>query len=387
MKILHCCLAAFYIDHYSYQENILPKFHKLQGHDVRILASTETYIDNKKLGYTNSGVYINENGIEVKRINYIKWLPFRLTTKLRIYVGVKEVLESFEPDIIFIHNTQFASILEIAEYCKKTKNVKVFADSHTDFVNSGKNWVSRNILHRIIYRYFTKRIEPYVIKFFGTLPSRNVFLKNEYKVPSSKIELLELGADDSIYNLEKKKEIRISFCNKHDINPENFIISSGGKIDNRKNIHILLEAFVSAGKPNTTLIIFGEPDDEMAPLINKYRGNKGIIFTGWLNDIEIYNVLLSADLAVFPGTHSVLWEQSVGVGLPCIFKKWEGIQHVNLGNNCIFIEKVTIEELTQQLMRLIPKSSFYFEMKKNAAEKGPNHFAYSKIALRAIQGE
>ena len=177
MKILHCCLAAFYIDNYSYQENILPKFHKLQGHDVRILASTETYLDNKKLGYTNSGVYLNENAIEVKRINYIKWLPFRVIKKLRIYVGVKEVLESFEPDIIFIHNTQFASILEIAEYCKKTKNVKVFADSHTDFVNSGKNWVSRNILHRIIYRYFTKRIEPYVIKFFGTLPSRNAFLK------------------------------------------------------------------------------------------------------------------------------------------------------------------------------------------------------------------
>ena len=73
MKILHCCLACFYIDDYSYQENILPKFHKIQGHDVKILASTETYIDNKVLGNTVSGTYYNEDGIEVTRINYSKY--------------------------------------------------------------------------------------------------------------------------------------------------------------------------------------------------------------------------------------------------------------------------------------------------------------------------
>ena len=28
MKIVHLCLGCFYIDNYSYQENMLPKFHK-----------------------------------------------------------------------------------------------------------------------------------------------------------------------------------------------------------------------------------------------------------------------------------------------------------------------------------------------------------------------
>ena len=49
MKVLHCCLAAFYIDDYGYQENILPKMHKIQGHQVKIVSSTETYIDNQTL--------------------------------------------------------------------------------------------------------------------------------------------------------------------------------------------------------------------------------------------------------------------------------------------------------------------------------------------------
>ena len=51
MKIMHPCLAAFYIDDYGYQENILPKAHKKSGHDVEIVASTEVYSDEKTLTY------------------------------------------------------------------------------------------------------------------------------------------------------------------------------------------------------------------------------------------------------------------------------------------------------------------------------------------------
>ena len=72
MKILHCCLANFYIDNYGYQENILPKMHQLQGHDVQIIASTETYIENKKLGYIEAKSYFTPENILITRIPYLK---------------------------------------------------------------------------------------------------------------------------------------------------------------------------------------------------------------------------------------------------------------------------------------------------------------------------
>ena len=50
MKILHLCLANFYVDEFNYQENILPRINKLDGHEVYILASTETFINNTKIG-------------------------------------------------------------------------------------------------------------------------------------------------------------------------------------------------------------------------------------------------------------------------------------------------------------------------------------------------
>jgi hypothetical protein len=70
MKILHICLSCFYIDNFSYQENVLPRQNKLDGHEVQILASTETYGKDKKLQYLEPGEYINEDSIKVIRLPY-----------------------------------------------------------------------------------------------------------------------------------------------------------------------------------------------------------------------------------------------------------------------------------------------------------------------------
>ena len=119
MRILHCRLANFYIDNYGYQENILPRMHKIQGHEVMILASTETYLDKVHLGYVEAKEYINEDGIPVHRIPYKGFYPHKVKTKLRIYKGVYEELERFKPDFIFLHDVQFLSIKEVAKYVKR----------------------------------------------------------------------------------------------------------------------------------------------------------------------------------------------------------------------------------------------------------------------------
>jgi len=159
MKILHCCLAAFYIDDFGYQENILPRMHQLQGHKIFILASTETYRQTK-LGYVKPSSYFTKEGIPVTRIPYLKWLPHAVAKKLRIYNGVGKAIESFDPDIIFIHDSQFISIKEIAKYARDHKGLKIFVDGHTDFINSGKSWISKNILHKIIYKWCAQKINP-----------------------------------------------------------------------------------------------------------------------------------------------------------------------------------------------------------------------------------
>ena len=213
MRILHCCLAAFYIDNYSYQENILPRMHKLQGHDVAILASTETFIDNAVLGYLKPSSYQTKESIPVTRLPYTKWLPHKIALKLRIYEGISEVLNSFKPDIIFLHDCQFIGIVEITSYARRNPKLIIYVDGHTDFSNSARTWVSKNILHRIIYKWCARKINPYVKKFYGTLPARVDFFIDIYGISPEKVELLVMGADLSAIDLNKRDEIRSAIRN------------------------------------------------------------------------------------------------------------------------------------------------------------------------------
>lgn len=384
MKILHCCLAAFYVDNYGYQENILPKMHKLQGHDVAILASTETYID-AKLGYIESKTYTTKDDIPIKRIPYVKWLPHFFARKLRIYNGVSECLNEFKPDIIFIHDCQFISITEINKYAKNNKSVKIYVDGHTDLINSARNWISKNILHKIIYKWCAQKIELYTTKFYGTLPLRVDFFKEVYKTPAYKTELLPLGIDDTEINFEKRSNIRFNIREQLRIDESDFVIITGGKIDKRKNIHVLIEAINKLKIKNIKLLIFGKPSLEMEEVISKLMKYSFIRNVGWIPANKSFEYFFAADIACFPGTHSVLWEEAVGIGLPCVFKKWEGITHVDLNGNCLFINSSTIEDIQNAILKIYENKKLFDAMKIVALNEGLKHFSYYEIAKRAIE--
>lgn len=390
MKILHCCLAAFYIDDYSYQENILPKFHQLQGNEVRIIASTETYDSNVKLTYINPGSYFSSDNIFVTRLPYVSWLPISLSRKLRIYKGIKKQLYDFKPDLIFMHDCQFLSILTFVNYAKKNP-VKIFIDSHTDFVNSGKTWISKNILHKLIYKFCAKKIEKYATKFYGTLPLRNTFLKEVYSIDHQKIELLPFGADDSLFNWDEKTAIRNSFRKELNISENDFVFITGGKIDKRKNIHLLLKVWGDLNKQNKLinckLILFGKPNEDMKLEVEDLIKNKNIIYINWLQSKEIHKYFFASDLGIFPGTHSVLWEEAVGLGLPCIFKKWIGIEHVDLGGNCKFINDVNYNSIKDILLQITINKGLFEKLKEKAQSLGPIFFRYSEISKRSIESK
>lgn len=385
MKILHCCLANFYIDGYGYQENILPKMHKIQGHEVSILASTETYIDSKKIGYVGPSSYYTESGIPITRVPYKRILPHFIMRKLRIYSGVTEVLYSFKPDIIFIHDLQFISIIDIVDYVSNNPETKIYVDGHTDYINSAKNWISKNILHGIIYKWCAKKIEPYTQKFYGVLPARVEFFKSMYGISKEKVELLVMGLDDSSIDFKNREKIRSAIRNKININEDDFVLITGGKIDRRKNIHLLMQAVNELNISNIVLIIFGIPDDDIRSEFEELLNYNHMRYIGWIKAEESSDYLMASDLAVFPGTHSVLWEQSIGLGLPCVFRKWEGFQHVDLGGNCAFIENENVDEIKEVIMSIYNNPELYSEMLIVSTEQGIPNFSYCQIAKKAIE--
>jgi 1,2-diacylglycerol 3-alpha-glucosyltransferase len=382
MKILHVCLAQFYIDNYGYQENVLPKMHRKQGHDVMILASTETFIDNSVLGYLKANDYINENGIPVRRLDYLSFVPKPLVRKLRVYKGTYNAIVKFQPDIIFLHDVQFLDILYVVRYVKNWPNVIVFADGHTDFGNSARSFISKYILHALIYRFCCKRIEPYIRTFYGTLPARVDFFKEMYGTPPNKTRLLVMGADDDLVIRAKANNSRARIRTKYGVQNGDFLIVTGGKINSGKKQTLALMKAVAGFKiTKIKLMIFGSVSTEIQTDFDALLDRKNIFYVGWLHSENIYDYFEAADLIIFPGSHSVLWEQAVGQGKPCLFKYFPGHTHIDLGGNCMFLHSCSKDEISEKVMACIAE---YDSMKQVAEKMGLVHFSYNEIAKRAI---
>lgn len=385
MKIVHLCLSCFYIDNYSYQENMLPKYHVLQGHDVTVIASLVSFDSSGKPCLLDSeSTTVSKDGFKVVRVDYRR--PFYKFNKfIRIYNNIFYLLESEKPDLIFIHGFSFMDITKIIKYVTVNKHVKIFVDSHTDLINSAQTWLSLNIFHKVIFRYYARILSPFVEKFYGTTPLRCDFLRDVYNIDQEKNELLVMGVDDVLLANKSRALIRRKYCSLNGIDESNFIIVSGGKIDERKNIHLLMQAVNNIDKENVTLIIFGTVAPEMKDLFQNLLLSTSIIYVGWLNSDQVMDYLILSDLIVLPGTHSVLWEQAVGIGIPCVFKFWEGMTHIDVGGNCEFLYKDSTEEISDVLNDIINVNGKYDIMKQISVNKGLKEFSYSDIARRCIE--
>lgn len=380
-KILHIIVCNFYVEGAGYQENLLPRAHKQQGYDVTIVTKQYYFDGSGKALKREVGSYVNQDGIKVitlKETAHMRGLDyFRRKTS-----GLYSAIDSIAPDIIFMHGSTEIDSLDVVRYVKSHPSVKLYVDQHGDYYNCNYTgilgWLALNLVHKPIVRYVSK----YAIKMWGTTPWRVQFLQDMYGVAPQKTDLLIMGADESQIHWEDRTIIRSNIRKKYNISDDDFLIVTGGKINEAKNIHLLVEAVIRLNLAKLKLLIFGQPDAQMQSYFNNIS-SPNIIQLGWIDSLYAYDVFLSADLACFPGTHSVLWEQAVACGLPSIFKLWDGMRHVKVNENAILLPEVSADTLMETIESICSSQDVYNTMKRDACAIR-NQFNYSVISKRAI---
>ena len=379
MKIVHLCLSCFFIDNYSYQENMLPKYHVKMGHEVTVIASLVSFNkEGKPCLLPSPSERMDENGFKVIRLAYKT--PVKINRVLRKYQGLYETLVDEKPDVIFTHGVSLADAKVIVKYLQRNPHVNLYGDNHADYINSATNFWSKHVLHKVIWRHYAKKLEPYLTKCYGVTPMRCRFLKEMYHLNPDIIEFLPMGVDDEAIP-ENRGEVRDSIRKELGV-PENaFLIMTGGKIDQRKNTHVLLEAIKRIDNPNLHLVICGVLAPEMEYLQEQFDSR--IHYLGWCNAQRVMDCMVASDMACFPGTHSTLWEQAVGVGLPAVLKRWDEMTHMDVNGNCVFVKGEDVDELQQVIENMLSKD-FYCQQ-KSKAEGAATSFLYSDIAKKAIE--
>lgn len=385
MKIVHLCLACFYIEGMEYQENVLPRKHRQLGYEVEVITSQFCFDAKGNIFDREVGQYVNKDDVKVRVIPYNTKTYGKYAKNYRIFSGLYKNLNDIKPNIIFCHSALFSSIGQLIKYLKQNPSVKLYLDSHSDYGNVPVNTWKRKMFHRYFWGRQYRRIEPYCEKMWGTLPARVQYMKEIYRVKSDKIELLVMGGDVQRIDSQKRKNIRDAVRNKYHIDDSTFLITTGGKIDRNKNIHLLMKAVSSIKDKDIKLLVFGEPNEDIRPFIDSFANSDNIKMIGWLSPDECYNLFYASDLAVFPGTHSVLWEQVCACELPALFRGTEGQNHVDMGGNCQFLYKDNAGEMKEKILEIIENPKLYSDMKRVAAEKGYSTFSYMEIAKKAIE--
>ncbi len=378
MKIVNVSLQAPYNENWGYHENLLPKWQERNGNDVTLI--TTRFVNNKNddgSSATDAIEYVNENGVKVIRLDWLSdnWI----CRNFRLYKNTYETIEKEKPDFLFIHGCQFLDAIAVCRYLKDHPEVKAVCDNHSDETNSAMSFLAK-MLHRILWCYTANRLNKYVLRFYGVLPIRCDFLSKYYHIPSDKIELLVMGADDDVINeAQNRKEETI---NIYKIDHKKLNIVCGGKFDHFKTeVLELMKAVKNMDKVH--LYVYGSIGDEIKEEFNDLLVDN-ITYTGWLDQTESYSLLLSCDVAFFPGRHSVIWEQCVGLGIPLVVKDYPGTHHVDTGNNCIFIKDPDETKMRVTIASFLNDDSVLENMKKAASSDKKYQFRYSEIARKSL---
>lgn len=346
----------------------------------------ETESHTGEFGVYHPERYIDSHGIHVIR-EPLRWDWLRRSwSRLGLYQGIERDLSEADPEVVFVHGPQFLDLRAVGRYCRANPSTRLYIDNHADYYNSARNPLSRMILHRVIWRWELRNVDRFVDRYWGITEESCDFLVEVYGVSREKVGLLPLGATVEMLGVERREAIRARVRERLGLSEGDFVLVTGGKIDLRKRIHEVVELVRDLRREDVKLVVFGSVLSELRDSFDQLVEDERIRYTGWADPLEMAEYLVAGDLAVFPGSQSVLWTQAVAGGTPCVFRRWQKGSPVDIGGNCHFLETDDYDELFRVVRAIIESPGVYREMQLAAASPARQRFSYTTIAEQAISG-
>lgn len=317
MKIVHFCLSNFFIDGRLYQENELVREHARAGHDVLVVASTETFDERGYTHYTLAREYVGEEGVRVIRLPYRRWMPSSIARKIRSHPGVRKILEDFAPDAIMFHGSSGWELRTVARFVGAHPGTVFNIDSHSDAINSAHGWISREILHRRFYAPILRKAMQQSGPLLCVSLTVMDFAHEVYGVPRDRLEFFPLGGQIPDYEIRAahRHEVR----RRLGIAEDDIMIVQSGKQNRLKKLPESLRALYAVDNPKLRLVIAGVlQEDVRAECEALIAADPRVKFLGWQGADELTALLCASDVYLQPGTQSATMQHSLCCGCAVI---------------------------------------------------------------------
>lgn len=376
MRIVHVCLASHYTEGMNYQDNILPDVNSQDGHEVLIISDAQKYIDGKLVDTEEEEKKLKQN-LKLIRIRYDKIFTKFISEKIRKVKKLYNILENFKPDVILFHGMCAYELLTVSRYKKENPHIKLYADSHEDFINSARTFFSKNILHRLFYKRIALRCLKNIEKVLYVSKETGMFLHNFYEIPKEKLEFYPLGG--FIVEEKEKKIIRVKIRKELEISEEDLILIHSGKFDKLKKTRELLASFAKIKNKNIHLIIIGSIPNDNQILYDFIKKDKRVKYLGWKSGDELLEYICASDIYIQPGTQSSTAITAVCCGLPTFLYPYISYEKI-FDTNTFWVKDE--KEIRETVEKVLENQDLLENMSKRSYEIAKNILDYRKLAAR-----
>ncbi len=274
---------------------------------------------------------------------YLDWGAYRITSIIRNYKQLSEIISSNNIDIIHANNRIPA--LYASVYCFFHRSKKYIWANHLTPLKGGL----RNCL---LTRYGSYAVAE------GIEGAK--MLKDTYNIPDNKIKIVNLGVD--ISNFKKtSSESQALLKKKLGISSEIVILLYGRLCENKGHL-FLLDAIACISYRNIKIIFPGQDEDFKKMVIEKANQNglaENIIFPGFINGIEYLSI---SDLMVLPSRHEGFPQaciEAYAMGVPVIRTKTGGYEDTK--DMCFGVDYGDVEGFASQLNTFFEHNSVFME--------------------------
>jgi glycosyltransferase involved in cell wall biosynthesis len=210
-------------------------------------------------------------------------------------------------------------------------------------------------------------------------------IADRYRIDESKVTSILLGCDEAFGKIEDEAKLR-SVRERYDL-PERFILYVG-RINIRKNIGRLIEAFSGIQDRHIKLVLVGAKDwktSNLAPVIEESKARDRMVFLGYVPDEDLPAIYqLATVFAYVPLVEGFGLPplESMGVGTPVITSNTSSIPEV-VGDCALKVDPYSVEEMRAALDRLLGSQSLQDELAGKGIERASS-FSWEVTALQTL---
>ena len=360
-----------------YKENYIIKAAQSRGDEVFVFANPYTYIAGRTALAQDDEV---TEGYILKRFKYKSYGFSAITTRIRRIDGLEQEIIKVNPDLIFVNCAQVYNIQNLKVVKDTLPNVKIVLDFSTKYLNSARTWITRNILHRFIYRRWLEKALPYVDKVFYISQESKEFVQEMYRIPNGILEHNNLPGET--IPIDKKEEYKSEVFERLGLDNKNYLFLYTGKIYPEKKVEQLVRAFIRTKNLNFRLVIIGVYNDDLSksiiePLI---ESDSRIIFLNFVSGDELTKYVCAADCYFQPGSISQTCQTAVCCGTPLCFNDIPTHREIYNGNG-FFVDSE--EDIFQVFSKIDNDAQILCDMSKKsyqlANEELDYHIIYNKV--------